>query len=128
MTKHTTMSKNQSEPTIRDVLQAVNNLNIRFTGLDNKFNDLGSKFTNLDGRFSNLDQILQRHITESEQTHADILSAINGFANHTEQRFIDIEGDIKHIKNVMVTKDYLDDKLADQKRRYKSGYIGSRFA
>lgn len=52
---------------------------------------------------------------EAEPTNQDILDAINGFANHTELRFTAIEGDIKHIKNVMVTKDYLDEKMAKQK-------------
>lgn len=68
-------------------------------------------------------------------TLADILSAINGFANATEQRFTKIETtittlatkkdleslatkqelqeEIGKLKVKMVTKDYLDDKLSE---------------
>lgn len=57
---------------------------------------------------------------ENNNNHHKILKAINDFADKTEQRFDKIEsevGDIKSevgkIKSTMVTKDYLDEKLAD---------------
>ncbi|MFH0780074.1 MAG: hypothetical protein V1928_04450 [Parcubacteria group bacterium] len=63
----------------------------------------------------------------NEISNQDILSAINVFADKTEQRFDKIESDVselKHdvsdlktdvteIRSKMVTKEYLDDKLAD---------------
>lgn len=55
-----------------------------------------------------------------EPTNSDILEAINQFATHVEERFngvekrLDrVESDMVYVKSVMVTKDYLDDKLAD---------------
>lgn len=52
----------------------------------------------------------------------DVLVAVNKFATDTEQRFQKIEGvttqlqkDVTQIKASMVTKDYLDIKLADLK-------------
>ena len=48
-----------------------------------------------------------------ETTNEEILQAINGFADHTEKRFDKIETEVTQIKVQMVTKDYLDDKLAD---------------
>ncbi|OGY42124.1 MAG: hypothetical protein A2Y67_01895 [Candidatus Buchananbacteria bacterium RBG_13_39_9] len=69
-----------------------------------------------------------------ETTNEEILQAVNEFAGHTEEKFnaidskfnnIDtnfdkvanrfdrIENEISEIKSTMVTKDYLDDKLAD---------------
>lgn len=39
--------------------------------------------------------------------------AIHMFANHVDNRFDRVEGDITQIKSTMVTKDYLDEKLGD---------------
>lgn len=57
---------------------------------------------------------------QNKVTTEEILEAINSFANHTEQRFQKLEGDVAGlkgdvgmIKSNMVTKDYLNDKLAD---------------
>ena|SRR3989338_5539156 len=66
-------------------------------------------------------------MNDHEPTNQDILEAINNFSTDVDRRFdgidkrfvgIDkrfekIEGDISTIKSTMVTKDYLDDKLAD---------------
>ncbi len=73
---------------------------------------------------------------EKETTNTEILSAINEFATNTEIRFSGIEKrlsgvegqlsgvegrlsgiekDVREIKSTMVTKDYLDDRLAVQK-------------
>jgi uncharacterized protein YydD (DUF2326 family) len=43
---------------------------------------------------------------EKEITNAEILEAVNEFSSKVDERFNKIEA-------VMVTKDYLDDKLAD---------------
>jgi hypothetical protein len=66
-----------------------------------------------------------------EPTNQDILEAINIFSNKVEERFSNLENDVSGLKddvsglkdNVsniwgtintqMVTKDYLDDKIAD---------------
>lgn len=55
-------------------------------------------------------------------TLADILSAVNGFANNIEERFNKfkesqekLEKNVNQIKTQMVTKDYLDDKLSELK-------------
>lgn len=63
------------------------------------------------------------------QDKQEILQAINSFANHVEDRFIAIDGKftaidsrfdaidtrLTRVEALMVTKDYLDDKLADLK-------------
>jgi len=46
-------------------------------------------------------------------TNNEILSAVNDFATKTEHRFEKIDKRFVHLENQMVTKDYLDDKLAD---------------
>ncbi|MCX6744813.1 MAG: hypothetical protein NTX82_04790 [Candidatus Parcubacteria bacterium] len=62
-----------------------------------------------------------------ETNKEEILQAINEFAGHTEKRFDRLEKDVTELKSdvtelksdmtlvkaTMVTKDYLDDKLAD---------------
>ncbi|MEK7084656.1 MAG: hypothetical protein AAB932_05460 [Patescibacteria group bacterium] len=63
----------------------------------------------------------------AEPTNQDILTSINEFATNVEENFVELKTDVKElkqrmskvevditqIKNVMVTKSYLDDKLAD---------------
>lgn len=62
-----------------------------------------------------------------EPTTIDILEAIHSFSSEVDQKFANInqrferidqrferiENDLRVIKSTMVTKDYLDDKLAD---------------
>lgn len=48
-----------------------------------------------------------------EPTTTEILDAINSFAGHVDEQFSEVKEDIRIIKATMVTKDYLDDKLAD---------------
>ncbi|MFA5188484.1 MAG: hypothetical protein WC460_03940 [Patescibacteria group bacterium] len=48
-----------------------------------------------------------------EVSNQEILESINDFANQTEKRFDGVESRLNKIEATMVTKDYLDDKLAD---------------
>ena len=48
-----------------------------------------------------------------EPTNTEILHAINDFADHVEKRFDGVESRLDKVESTMVTKDYLDDKLAD---------------
>jgi hypothetical protein len=50
-----------------------------------------------------------------EPTNTEILVAINDFANKNEERLSGIEKNLREIKSTMVTKDYLDERLAVQK-------------
>lgn len=49
------------------------------------------------------------------QDKQEILQAINSFANHVEGRFDAMDTRLTRVEALMVTKDYLDDKLADLK-------------
>ena len=66
----------------------------------------------------------------SEETKSDeILEAVHAFADYTEKEFnslkndnkemksdiVEMKSDISTLRNQMVTKDYLDEKLADQR-------------
>ncbi len=48
-----------------------------------------------------------------DPTIQDVLEAVADYAEQTEKQFKDIKTDITSIKAQMVTKSYLDDKLAD---------------
>lgn len=52
-------------------------------------------------------------MSNNEPTNQEILEAINEFATNTDQRFNKVEKDLTYVKATMVTKDYLDGKLAD---------------
>ena len=49
----------------------------------------------------------------TQPSNQEILNAINEFADKTEERFLKSEKDIGFLKSNMLTKDYLDEKLAD---------------
>ena len=51
----------------------------------------------------------------TETTLDDVLGAVNDFSTKVDGRFDKIENEITGIKSTMVTKAYLDDKLADLK-------------
>ena len=55
---------------------------------------------------------------DTEPTIQDVLVAMNKFSNQMENRFDNIEFDMATIKSTMVTKSYLDDKIADMKGDY----------
>lgn len=72
---------------------------------------------------------INNDILEIKKDIRDILDTVNAFANHTEEQFAEIrqeiggikqeiggiKQDITQIKATMVTKAYLDDKLADMR-------------
>lgn len=51
--------------------------------------------------------------TELQRSIDDLAENVNEFATDTENRFSSLESDVKVIKSTMVTKPYLDEKLAD---------------
>jgi len=85
------INKNMNnEPTISDVLEAVNNFSTR---VDERFDRIEGRLDGVEGR----------------------LDRVDGRFDKVDERFGSLESDVAHIKNVMVTKEYLDDKLADLK-------------
>ena len=50
---------------------------------------------------------------EKETSKNEILEAINEFSNRVDEKFVKVDERLAKIKSTMVTKDYLDDKLAD---------------
>ncbi len=82
--------------------------------------DVLSAVKKLDQRFDKLEKSTDQRFSALETKTDNILTAINDFATDTEKRFQGIENrfgtmetKVTRIDATMVTKDYLDDKLAD---------------
>ncbi len=73
---------------VHDVLHAVNTFSThvekRFQGMENRFDKMDKRFDGMDKRFDGMDK-----------------------------RFDEVEGRVKDIEGLMVTREYLDDKLTD---------------
>lgn len=48
-----------------------------------------------------------------QPSNQEILEAINVFSSHVDEEFSGIKSEISSIRSEMVTKDYLNEKLAD---------------
>lgn len=87
----------------QEILSAINNLSIK---TNQCFEEFAAK--------------TDKHFEQLENDNRDILETINEFADNTERHFESLETnvaglktDMTSVKSTMVTKDYLDDKLAD---------------
>lgn len=76
------------QPTNQDILNAV-------ATLDAKVNTLNTKVSVL------------------ATNQQDLVETINDFSTHVDKRFDALEGRVTKIESTMVTKDYLDEKMAD---------------
>jgi hypothetical protein len=85
----------EKEITTHEILDAVNKLS-----------------DNMEKKF----EVIETQAKTSLETAAnEILSAVNKFADDTEKRFDSLEKRMDKAESLMVTKDYLDDKLGDLK-------------
>ena len=96
--------KKNSQSTNSEILAAI----------DQSAQNLETKFT------AAIDQSAQNLETKFTEANDEILSTINKFADHVEERFnkvegrLDkVEGGLQQVKSQMTTKDYLDEKLVD---------------
>ncbi len=98
--------------------QRFDTVDQRFTAIDQRFDTVDQRFTIIDQRFDTVDQrftaIDQRFDTVDEQ-FSETREMIQNLASHTDAQFKDIRGDMatKGDLQRFITKDYLDDKLAD---------------
>ena len=116
------------EPTLRDVLTAVDKLSTRFDGVDQRFDGVDTRLDDTNHRLDGVDTHLsgidthlsgidgrlscvEQSIHELTECHNDLHEAMGVFSNKVDKRF---EGGDKRMGNMetrMVTKDYLDEKL-----------------
>ncbi len=64
---------------------------------------------------------LQEFAKHVDERFGDIIDAIQASSTHVEEELSEIKGKIKRIETTMVTKDYLDDKLADLRGEFVAG-------
>lgn len=57
-------------------------------------------------------------IHDPEPTIQDVLTVMNQFSTHVDEEFANVKVELTTIKSMMVTKPYLDDKLADLKAEF----------
>lgn len=75
--------------------------------------DLQSSVSELKNSVSGLESSVSELRTELRQSIQTVVHTVNIFAQNTEDRFQSIENELTGMKNRMVTKEYLDEKLYD---------------
>ncbi len=78
------------QPTTQDILEAINTF---ASSVEGRFEKIDGRFDGIDGRFDH----------------------VEGRLDHVEGKLDNVEGRLNRIEATMVTKDYLDDKLADMR-------------
>ena len=63
--------------------------------------------------FRNVSENMYARMESLEVSNGEILDALNTFAGSVEVRFDSVEKRLNRVDALMVTKDYLDNKLAD---------------
>ncbi len=89
-----------SDISIKEELQRLNE---KFVNLDEK---VDTRFSSIDTKFSKLEEKI-------DGVHMETMEAIHDLADQTDKRFIGIEREQIRLRSNMVTKEYLDDKMAD---------------
>lgn len=96
----------KTKVTNAEILKAI-------TGINNRLDHSDQRFDNVDKRFDGVEERLNKN----EVTLDEIVEAINVFSEAADLRFDNFElktdQQFAYMKSVMVTKDYLDDKLSD---------------
>lgn len=95
------MQTHPGDATNNQVLAELAKLNGRFDGLEGRFNGFEEGQKGLIERVDDLTEAIQ-----------DFASDVDKRFNEVDQRFNRLETDMTKVKATMVTKDYLDEKLA----------------
>lgn len=119
------------EPTIRDVVGLIEKMDkrfdiidSRFSEMDGRFSEMDQRFDKMDGRFNKMDDRFSRtdvRFDSLEAGHNELVEQINVFSTSVDARFDDVGKRIARVESKMVTKSYLDDKLADVRGEFMSG-------
>lgn len=106
------------QPTNADLLNAIQGLNDRMDTIEGKLVTVQGKLNTVEGKSKTIEDKMDSLVTKRDLQ--DVLEVINKFASDTEVRFIKIENDVNTVKSdmngvksSMVTKDYLDMKIAE---------------
>jgi archaellum component FlaC len=98
---------------IKDMSQAITHLSTRmekgFGDMEKRFGGMDEKFEGIDKKFEGIDEKFE-----------DVLDVMSDFSTRVDERFEGVDQRLGHLDSevtkisaVMVTKDYLDEKLAD---------------
>lgn len=93
---------------LRELRKFNEGMSLRMDSVDSRFDSLDSRMGALDSQMGALDS----RVSSVEVSNQEILETMNTFASSVDSRFINLEKEQTRMRSVMVTKDYLDDKLA----------------
>lgn len=115
----------EKEPTTKEILKAIESLSSNteksFTSLNSEMTEVKKSISDLSDKTEKSISILNEKVDdlslELKSEVTDIIEAINLLSTGTDERFEKLENKVdgidKTIRNQMVSKDYLDDKLTD---------------
>ncbi|MCE9586542.1 hypothetical protein K8R04_04485 [Candidatus Uhrbacteria bacterium] len=98
------MKTSPNDVSNQEIMQVLNKLTAADNDIKQELNRLNEK---MDTKFSSLDQKI-------DGVHMETMEAIHELSSQTDSRFMLVENRLTRVEARMVTKDYLDDKLADQ--------------
>jgi hypothetical protein len=96
------------EPTNTQLLEAIQGVDHRLEGLTSDFKNHVSDFR---GHVSDF----KSHVSVVEDRFVEVNETIYDLAQHMDERFDGLERRVTKVEATMVTKSYLDDKLADRR-------------
>ncbi len=103
-----------SDISIKEELQRLNEKFVTFEEkVDTQFSRIDARFSNIDTKFSSIDTKFSKLEEKIDGVHMETMEAIHDLADQTDKRFIGIEREQIRLRSNMVTKEYLDDKMAD---------------
>jgi len=94
------MKTSPNDVSNQEILQELHRLNDKIDGVSTSLN------SKIDGLNSSLNEKI-------DTVHIETMEAIHGLAEQTETRLISLEREQTRLRANMVTKSYLDDKMAD---------------
>lgn len=103
------MKTSSGDVSNQEILQELRKHTERFDKIDFRLDGIDSRLDRMDSRFDGVDSRLGAF----EASQHEILEATNELASTLETRMVSFEREQARMRSNMVTKEYLDDKMAD---------------
>jgi hypothetical protein len=106
----------EKEPTNREIMTAVKELGKTVGGLEKKIDEkVGGLEKKIDEKVGGLEKKIDEKVGGLAEIVNELVEVVNDYATDIDKRFDSVENNISWMKSNMVTKDYLDRKMADMK-------------
>ncbi len=100
----------------KQVIDRFDGVDARLDGVDARLDGVDARFDKVDARFDGIDKQfvgVNARLGALETSNQEILEVTNSYANVVDERLGRLEREQTRMSATMVTKDYLDDKLAN---------------